>query len=332
MRTWVAAFAFALVSAAHAQQPSPYAIDIPRWFTETFLDFRDDVADAAREGKRVLLYFGQDGCPYCRQLMVVNFAQQAIVEKTRRHFVAIALNIWGDRETTWLDGKPRTEKELAHFLRVQFTPTLLFLDEQGRTVARLDGYYPPQRFEPVLDYVAGHMEGRMPLADYLLRLAPAPASPRLRDEPFFVRAPYDLRRTPGGRPLAVLFETQDCAACDELHEAFRRRDVMAELERFDVARFGLGAATGITTADGRKSTADAWARELAVAYAPSLVLFDASGAEAFRIGAYVRPFHLASALDYVASGAYRDEPSFQRYVQQRADRLRQQGVGVDLWN
>ena len=43
--------------------PSPYAIDIPPWFASTFLDFREDVADAAREGKRLLVYFGQDGCP-----------------------------------------------------------------------------------------------------------------------------------------------------------------------------------------------------------------------------------------------------------------------------
>ena len=44
----------------------------------------------------------------------------------------------------------------------------------------------------------------------------------------------------------------------------------------------------------------------------------AFGTEVFRVEAYVRPFHFASALDYVASGAYRKEPSFQRYLQARA--------------
>jgi len=85
--------------------PSPYAIEIPAWFTETLLDFREDVADAKRDGKRVLLYFGQDGCPYCAQLMKVNFSQPDIVATTRKHFVAIPLNIWGDREVTWTDGR-----------------------------------------------------------------------------------------------------------------------------------------------------------------------------------------------------------------------------------
>ena len=92
--------------------PSPYAIEIPRWFTETLLDLREDVADAAKENKRVLLYFGQDGCPYCTQLMKVNFSQQDIVAATRGNFVAIALNIWGDREVTWTDGRAMSEKSL----------------------------------------------------------------------------------------------------------------------------------------------------------------------------------------------------------------------------
>ena len=56
---------FSLAPASLAQLVSPHAIDIPNWFTETFLDFREDVRDATKENKRLLVYFGQDGCPYC---------------------------------------------------------------------------------------------------------------------------------------------------------------------------------------------------------------------------------------------------------------------------
>lgn len=35
------------------------------------------------------------------------------------------------------------EKSFAKSLRVQFTPTLLMLDEKGETVLRLNGYIPP---------------------------------------------------------------------------------------------------------------------------------------------------------------------------------------------
>lgn len=334
MKTWLAAFAMVLTMApgARAQEPSPYAIDIPRWFTQSFLDFREDIADAARGGRRLLVYFGQDGCPYCTQLMVTNFSQRAIVDKTRKHFVAIALNIWGDREVAWVDGRAMREKELAAVLDVQFTPTLLFFDERGNVVARLNGYYPPQRFEAVLDYVAGHCERSQSLANYLRRAVKETASPRLHDEPFFMRPPFDLRRGPGAKPLAVVFETPDCVACDELHrEGFRRKEVLSQVGRFDVARFALGARTDLTTPDGRTINAATWARELDVTYTPTIVLFDASGVEVFRVSAYLRPFHLASSFDYVASGAYRSEPSFQRYIQGRAERMRTEGERVDLW-
>lgn len=323
----------ALTAGVRAQDASPYAIDIPRWFTETFLDFREDIADAAKNGRRLMIYFGQDGCPYCRQLMVTNFSQRKIVDKTTRHFVAVALNIWGDREVTWLDGRTMSEKALARMLDVQFTPTLLFFDEKGNIAARVNGYYPPHKFEAVLDYVAGGNERRVTLATYMARRNPAAARAALTDEPFFAKSPYVLTRTPGSKPLAVVFETPECAACDEMHhELFPRPDVQAQLARVDIARFGLGARTELTTPDGAKVRADAWARDLRIDYTPTIVFFDASGREVFRMDAYQRAFHFVSAFDYVASGAYLTEPSFQRFLLARAERLRNGGAQVDLWN
>jgi len=154
MRWLLLALMFAL-SPAGAQAPHPHAIEIPAWFADTFLEFPEDVKDAARDGKRVMIYFGQDGCSYCRRLLEVNFTQRAIVEKTRGHFVAIALNILGDREVQWTDGRRMSEKELTRALGIQYTPTLLFLDEKGALVARLNGYYPPRRFAAALDFAAG---------------------------------------------------------------------------------------------------------------------------------------------------------------------------------
>jgi thioredoxin-related protein len=317
-----------------ATPPSPHAIDIPPWFRETFLDFREDVRDAAKEGRRLLLYFGQDGCPYCRELMRVNFGDKALADKTRRHFSAVAVNIWGDREITWTDGRIMSEKAFAALLKVQFTPTLLFFDEKGGVALRINGYYPPHRFHAALDYVAGKHESRITFAEFLKNHAREPASGKLHDQPFFLKPPLDLDRSrrPGTRPLAVLFEQKQCAACDELHQrGFANRDARALIGKFDVARLELFGSERLVTPRGKALTAEQWGRELMVAYTPTLVFFDAKGAEAFRIEAYLRPFHLASVLDYVASGAHRSEPSFQRYIQGRAEKIRAGGGRVDLW-
>ena len=328
----VLAFSLAVLGSAMAQDPAPHAIDIPRWFTESFLDLREDIRDAAAEGRRLMVYFGQDGCPYCTRLMTTSFSQRDIVAKTRRHFVAIALNLWGDREVTWVDGQVMSEKALARNLGVQFTPTLLFFDEQGAVVARLNGYYPPHRLDAVLDYAARGGARGQTLSEYLASAVKEPASPRLHAEPFFVAAPHDLSRRAGGKPLAVVFETPYCSACDELHgEGFRRDEVRALLRRFDVAQLQPGTPARLTTPDGRATTAAAWARELDVTYTPTIVFFDAGGKEVFRMEAYLRPFHLASSFEYVAEAAYVAEPSFQRYIQGRAERMRARGQRVDLW-
>ena len=290
------------------------------------------MADAAKVNKRVMLYFGQDGCPYCAALMKTNFSQPEIVDKTRRHFVAIALNIWGDRDVIWTDGKTRSEKAFAAFLKLQFTPTLLFLDERGRVVARLNGYYPPHRFEAVLDWVAGRMEHEVPLGEYLERHVRDAASATLHDEPFFMKPPLDLRRGRGAKPLAVVFETPYCAGCDELHrEGFKRAEVKARLARFDVARLSLLENVAVVSPRGEKTSSMSFAKQLNITYTPSIVFFDPHGREVFRIEAYLRPFHLSGSFEYVSSGAYRRQPSFQRFLQAKAERMRRRGEAVELW-
>src|SRR5690554_4866979 len=158
------AVAWLIAGPARAQEPPPHAIELPPLFKETFLDIRSDARDAAAAGKRLMLYFGQDGCPYCRRLLHDNLRQKDIAERVAKHLYPIAFNIWGDREVTWIDGTKATEKELAARLKVQFTPTLLFLDESARVIARVNGYYPPHRFRAALDYVIKRMEGRTSFA------------------------------------------------------------------------------------------------------------------------------------------------------------------------
>ena len=291
-----------------AQVASPHAIDIPKWFSESFLDLREDVRDAAKEGRRLMLYFGQDGCPYCKALMTVNFRDPAIVETTRKHFVAVALNIWGDREVTWLDGRTMPEKELARVLRVQATPTLLFLDEQGEVVLRLNGWHQPERFKVALQYARLPKAGRPAYADYV---AGRTGAPKLKAEEDVAGA------VAKGKPVLVIVTRAGCKECEELErEGLKRPEVVRALQGFTVVR---------------RDSSGAWAGAQNITYTPSLVFLDPAGKEAFRVEGYVRPFHLAASIDYVASGGYRSEPSYQRWLQARADRMRAEGKTVDLW-
>lgn len=306
-------------------------LDNPPWFKTSFLDLREDVADAAANGKRVMLYFYQHGCPYCARLLEDNFGQKALAEKTQRHFDVIAINMWGDREVTDLMGEAVSEKQFAVDQKVQFTPTLLLLDETGKVVLRINGYYPPHKFEVALDFVGQKMESQTSYRDLLARLEPEASSGVLHQDAAYLQPPYALQGRGGGKPLLVLFEQRHCSACDELHlDVLKREDTRPLLANYDVALLDMWSQTPVQTPGGQQTTARAWARELGIQYAPSMVFFDAAGREVFRTEGYLRAFHVQTALDYVASGAYQRQPEFQRYLNERADALRELGVEVDI--
>lgn len=304
---------------------------VPAWFKNSFLDLKEDAAEAAAQGKLLLVYIGQDGCPYCAALFNTNFSQKPIVDYTRTHFDAIEINLWGDRPVTDFDGEKLTEKTFAAKHDVWFTPTIFFFDGQGTKILRVNGYYPPRRFIAALRYVAEERAKGEAFGAYLARVAPQAAPGALTDEPFFEKPPHDLRTRAQRQPIVVFFEQRDCEECDALHrDVLAHAETRAQLARFRVVQLDRWSATPVIAPDGQQLTARTWADQLGVGYLPTAVFFD-QGREVIRIEAMLKVFHLQSVMDYVQSGAYRTQPSFQRFIQGRAERLREAGVPVDLW-
>jgi thioredoxin-related protein len=304
---------------------------VPDWFKISFLDLYEDVAEAAENNKRVMVFFLQDGCPYCKKLLEDNFGQRAIAEKTRRYFDVVSINIWGDREVSVGD-KVLTEKNFAAALKVQYTPTLLFFNEQNKVVFRANGYYPPEKFNTVLDYVGQHQEKSQSYQSYLARVDPQPSTGRLHTEVANIKSPGNLKQAlQAGKHLLVMFEQKQCATCDELHQdILKRPESKVLLQHFNVSVIDMWSGEKIVRPDGRTGKIRDWAKQLDIKYAPSLVYFNDKGEEVFRSDAYLKAFHVQSVMDYVASNAYREQPNFQRYIEARAARLREQGVVIDL--
>jgi len=294
--------------------------------SESLHEFPEELRDAAKAGKRVVVYFEQDNCPICRRMVQTNFSQKDIVDALKRDFVVIPVDVWGARDTTWVDGKSRTEKVLAAHLGVRFTPVLFFLDERGGLVLRANGYMPPHEFRAALAFVAGRMEKNTTFAEYAAAQPHPVAAKTLAMQPFFDAA-ADTR--PRGKPTAILFETPECIECDRMHqEGFSDADVMKQVPGLRWVRLALHGTELVTAPDGSATTAAALAGRMRVTTSPSLVFVEAGGQEAFRLEGYPRAWHFASALEYVASGQWRSEPQFMKYLQMRADRHRAEGRDV----
>ncbi len=309
--------------------------EYPAWFKDSFLNFKEDVADARDHNKRVMIVFHQPGCPYCNALVERNLSQKDIEAKVRKHFDVIAVNMWGDRHIMHIDGKEYTEKSFSSTLKVQFTPTVLFMNEAGKIILRLNGYLPPHKFNVALDYVAQRMEAKISYRDYIAQHMPKGKGGKLTHEDFFAQPPYNLKRYSKLKspPIAVFFEQKDCPNCDTLHQKVlidkKTRNIISQ---FESVQLDMWSKTPVITPAGKKTTAREWAKSLDVKYAPTIVVFNEQGKEIIRSEAFFKLFHTQGILAYVLEGAYLAQPSFQRYLSRRAEDIRETGEDVDIWN
>jgi len=146
---------------AHAAEINEDGLHVQPWFLDSFLDLRDDLSEATEANKRLIVLWEQRGCPYCRELHNVNFTDKKIVDYVTSNFTVLQLNLWGSREVTDFDGKTMGEREMARRWGVNFTPTIMFLNDKGQAdktardleVARMPGYFKPFHFISMLEFV-----------------------------------------------------------------------------------------------------------------------------------------------------------------------------------
>ncbi len=308
--------------------------EYPTWFKDSFLNLKEDIAEAQKNGKRVMLMFTQDNCPYCSALVERNLSQRQIETTLKDKFDVILINLWGDRELVGLDGKTYTEKTYSAALKIQFTPSLFFFDETGNTILRLNGYVPPHRMQAALDWVSGRQEHTTSFRDFVAaRELPKQASGEMSKQDFFRKNATDLRRLgKQAKPLAVFFEQKDCPECEVLHRrVLIDPETRAVIAKFDNVQLDMWSRDLITTPEGKRMMIRDWVRQLGVNYAPGIVLFDPTGKEVIRWESSFRVFHTMGMFDYVVSGAYLKEPSFQRFLSAKTEHIRAAGHDVNIW-
>lgn len=147
----------------HAAPLNEDGLHVQPWFLQSFLDLAEDLEGAAKAGKRLVVIWELRGCPFCRDMHEIAFAQPAVSDYIRAHFEVLQLNQIGSRKVTDFDGSVLGEKELGARYGVRTTPTLLFFPETPdglagqpplqRVVARAPGYLPPDKFVALFRFV-----------------------------------------------------------------------------------------------------------------------------------------------------------------------------------
>ena len=295
------------------------------WFKKSFLEITEDVEEAKEGNKHVMLFFHLDGCPYCEQ-MVQNFDKAFLKGSIQENFEVIAINIRGDLEVAMDEDQTLSEKALAAKIGVQWTPTVVFLNQKNEIVAKTNGYRTPQKFKQVLDFVRHKAYETQTLAGYIEGIEKS-GNYRLKQHSMY-RDVSDFSSIE--TPLAVIFEDKECDACEYFYNTtLKDKITLSAFDAFTVVRLDANSTRAIVDNDGDKTTPKAWAKELNLNYRPGIVLFN-QGDEITRIDGFLYAFHFREALRYVSGGFYQQFATYGTYLAYRQKQLLAQGIDIDI--
>ncbi|MBV7396343.1 thioredoxin family protein [Mameliella sediminis] len=125
-----AALAVVMALPVAAQEMGDDGLFKSPWMRDTFKDLREDLDEANAEGKRLVLFFEQRGCIYCRKMHEEVFTDAEVSDFIDANYFVVQLNLHGDTEVTDFDGEVLSEKDMARKWRVLFTPNIVFLPEE----------------------------------------------------------------------------------------------------------------------------------------------------------------------------------------------------------
>lgn len=300
-------------------------VKFPDWFKTSFLDLRDDLEEALDAGKQgIMLFISASRCSYCKAFMDTSLADPAIRERLTDSFDVIGLEIFDDRELTTLEGRQYRVKEFVTLNRASYTPTLMFFGEDGRLLLRIVGYYPPDQFRRVLEYLGSRAYEAQPLREYLQASSQVPmagSAPIIWDD-LFERPPYmlDRSRVSADRPLLVVFEGAACPACERYHRrVLQDKSIRRLIGEYEAVQLDANDVEGrVVTPSGEKRSPADWYRELGLNYLPAILFFDERGNEVMRLDSETLRFRMEGSLQLVLERAYEQDAQLQRWRRAKA--------------
>lgn len=166
-------------------------------------------------------------------------------------------------------------------------------------------------------------------------------------QPWFVNSFLDLAEDlkeakEAGKRFAIIWEQKGCPYCKETHLVnLGDPDINKFVrENFAVLQLNLWGSREVTDFDGKAVEERALARKWGVTFTPTIMFFEESiekigkkpgnKAEVARMPGYFKPFHFVNMFQYVKEKKY-EQQHFQKYIQEKADRMRKQGKKVKIW-
>ncbi|OCL84682.1 thioredoxin family protein [Arcobacter porcinus] len=300
----------------------------PSWFKQSFLDIAEDVSEASEEGKHFMIFFDFEGCPYCSKMLKESFEDKnKTSDFVKKYFDVIELNVKGSKEVTWVDGDVVSERDLTNKLKIQYSPTMVFFDEDKNIIARVNGYRNSKDFKDILDFVQTKSYLKMDLLTYLNNIEKKEIYKFKSNKMFKELTDLSKIKT----PLAIIFEDSSCIPCDHFHEKIlTNKEVQDEFSKYTIVRLDANSNSTIITPNGEKTSAKAWVEKIKLDYRPGILLYN-DGELKSTIDALLFPFHFKEVLRYVSGKFYITYPNtYLDYLKDRQEELIKSGVDINV--
>ncbi|MBL6931865.1 MAG: thioredoxin fold domain-containing protein [Rhodospirillales bacterium] len=116
-------------------------------------NYQGEIQSLADEGKFLVLFFHQAGCPYCDKMRARVHPSNKVMTYFEDKFVMMESNIRGNLDIVMPDGTQGTERDFAKKIRVRATPVYIFYDKDGTPALRTTGFLDEDRFMLAGKYV-----------------------------------------------------------------------------------------------------------------------------------------------------------------------------------
>lgn len=106
-----------------------------------------------KEKKPLYVFIYSTYCGWCKKFKRSTLSDEKIIKQLSEGFVAAKLNTASNAKQEY-DGEQSTERQLAAMFGIRGVPTSVFMDNDGKVIAKLPGYSPPETFANILRYIS----------------------------------------------------------------------------------------------------------------------------------------------------------------------------------
>lgn len=134
------------LSIAQAEPPKGYQ----------FIGYDQALRKASKNGKKIFLYYGREGCGFCDMTNKKSFSKAAVKQRYTDHFELVYVDAEGDKRMTLPSGERITEQQFGAKQQVLGTPYFMFLEPDGTPIFKAPGYKTEKDLILFDDYIHGN--------------------------------------------------------------------------------------------------------------------------------------------------------------------------------